>query len=613
MPTRLLRLAVFVLLFFVAQFGLASDQFQGFLRYPVETQVFTSLDAGSPYPIAYYRDVFVGGETYSSGAADGDYIYAEIWSVTDSGSSLLSTWFRYTFHSTYAVNGNTYQNCWVGGWGDYLCGSNAIDVLWYRQQQCMDGVYTMKFYRNSVKFAESTFKVKPRISPDALTKYDQTAYRGLGNEYDSECRFVNSSGAVINPREHHQCGTPLASNEIPFYISAKGCFLTDTANLLSYHGVEVDPPTLNTYLKSPMVNGYDGPNVQPTGVISYAQDHNSQLTFQGRDMSPHVCDYGPQVMGVKCRVARDRRGNPIMRNGQLVYFPGHWVTVIGQDDNKTTWLIDDPADGKETDLATKYNGQYCAVRNFRGPGYTAQTMQGLTITFHSPVELLLSDSSGRKVGIDPIADQYFEDIPNAYYDPMGYDDAETGEPEDEPTKEIFAPGVAAGEYTLTVTGTDDGTYSADFNFFDVNGKLSTRNLQNISIAADQVQKFTFTFDSTAGASSTIAGGFDGGGQRPRDVNKFLTYSNPSDNTVSLPTGTQNFPLFIFYGATTIPSTFTATLDGTNVSQLFHTQPGGSEVVNLPLHSGRNVLVVSIDGNLPTRTATDTDRFVFTVQ
>jgi hypothetical protein len=108
--------------------------------------------------------------------------------------------------------------------------------------------------------------------------------------------------------------------------------------------------------------------------------------------------------------------------------------------------------------------------------------------------------------------------------------------------------------------------------------------------------------------------FDGGGQRPRDVNQFLTYSNPTDSPVTLPPDISVFPLSLAYGPTTIPATFSATLNGTDVSGLFHPQARTFETVMVPLASGKNLLELKIDGTVSSgRVATDTDRLVFDAQ
>jgi hypothetical protein len=106
-------------------------------------------------------------------------------------------------------------------------------------------------------------------------------------------------------------------------------------------------------------------------------------------------------------------------------------------------------------------------------------------------------------------------------------------------------------------------------------------------------------------------GFTGGGQRD-DVDAFLAYFNPTEKQVSLPVGTTSFVVEILYGSTIDSLTFQASLNGALVS-IFNPIAGMSETVNIPLTTGRNTLVLSVDGvRSDGRTATDRDRLVFIV-
>lgn len=60
------------------------------------------------------------------------------------------------------------------------------------------------------------------------------------------------------------------------------------------------------------------------------------------------------------------------------------------------------------------------------------------------------------------------------------------------------------------------------------------------------------------------------------------------------------------------TTFTAELNGRDVSALFRPGAGSGESVRLPLAPGRNVLKLSVQGTAGARQATDTDRLVFVV-
>ncbi len=149
--------------------------------------------------------------------------------------------------------------------------------------------------------------------------------------------------------------------------------------------------------------------------------------------------------------------------------------------------------------------------------------------------------------------------------------------------------------------------------WDSNFSRSQAGVSDVPTAPSVANVYQITFDKTAGSQIQVAGGFDGGGQRPRDVNRFLTYTSPTQTSTSLPFGTSSYLLQIVYGSAIIPSSFNATLNGMDVRALFHPTLGSGETVPISLQQGRNVLLLSIDGNLPNRVATDTDRLVFNVQ
>jgi len=139
------------------------------------------------------------------------------------------------------------------------------------------------------------------------------------------------------------------------------------------------------------------------------------------------------------------------------------------------------------------------------------------------------------------------------------------------------------------------------------------SLKNIPIGLNEVQTFNINYSSTPGQTIQVTGGFDGGGQNPASVNTFLSYSKLASSRTTLPAGTQTYTIVIFYSPVVMPGTFSATLNGSNVTSMFHPQPGTSEAVAVPLQAGRNLLDLQIQGSLPNRVATDTDRLVFDVQ
>jgi hypothetical protein len=108
--------------------------------------------------------------------------------------------------------------------------------------------------------------------------------------------------------------------------------------------------------------------------------------------------------------------------------------------------------------------------------------------------------------------------------------------------------------------------------------------------------------------------FNGGGQKPDDVNLFLRYGNPTKSQTELPEGENSIEIFIYYGKTIKKETFKATLNDQDIKNLFYPVPGGGDYVKLNLQKGRNVLVFSVDGiNEIGKVSTDTDRLTVVVK
>jgi uncharacterized repeat protein (TIGR01451 family) len=83
-----------------------------------------------------------------------------------------------------------------------------------------------------------------------------------------------------------------------------------------------------------------------------------------------------------------------------------------------------------------------------------------------------------------------------------------------------------------------------------------------------------------------------------DVNAFLQYARPLQATTVLPFGARAYEVRIYYGKTIVPSTFSATLDGTPVAG-FVPAPNRFQKVNIRLRRGVNVLQLRVLGARPT--------------
>jgi hypothetical protein len=207
----------------------------------------------------------------------------------------------------------------------------------------------------------------------------------------------------------------------------------------------------------------------------------------------------------------------------------------------------------------------------------------------------------------------YDEIPNSGYGDDSIADAEDGLPVP-PVMDLDIVEPMDGTYTLQVIGTETGTYSVYILPVDRTGESNAQAFfGEIPTYPGAVHQYTLEYSAAPGAVLKLSGAFDGRGQRPSDVNKFLSYANPLTPRVQLQAGERTFPLMIFYGAAIQPQTFRATLNGMDITAQFHPAPGGTELINLSLASGSNSLALSVEGTTASgRVATDTDRLVFLV-
>jgi len=429
-------------------------------------------------------------------------------------------------------------------------------------------------------------------------------------------------------------------------ISVAGCALTASAMVMHYHGDNFGlDPTSSTYATQAVANYNDKVKYKwnaagesfgafeiekPNGnytrdaagaiisgftgdlIFGKADDYTSNVEDMGRieklpvvDYLPmEVCAWGPQVLRVKN--------------------PPHFVTVLGRTLDAAgvwTWKIHDPGFRGETALTNGYNNTYLGKRLFRhvndSRGRVPEQMYDIEFQLHSPAELLVTDPDGKMTGLDPISNTWHEEIDNSSYTNLPLMDDTTGLPADMPViKKVVIVEPIDGEYTIRVTGTGSGDYYINARPYYVDSKIEYETLGGfIPITAGEVHQYSYNFKAYfPPPAEGFTGGYDGGGQRPSDVNKFLRYVRPFDARTRLPAGTQSYKLIVNYGATVDTATFSATLNGKDVTGSFKPAPGAMETVSIPLNPGSNTLILSAEGTIASgRVATDTDRLVFIVK
>jgi len=568
--------------------ALSSSSFDGFVHCPAELGQQCTNPFGSIPMVnntAYFRDVIVGAYTSVSSATDG-----ETWAAVFTDPAARAYNFPgFTFHSNF--NGN--QDCFVSPF-QVLCGTTSIEILWYLQSQCQPaGTWQAQFTNTTIPVQTFEFKSEIegfRIPLQRQSDYPNVAGTSAPNPYDETCKRDTAGN-----REVLFCpaANPVPAGQLRWSIAAKGCFMTDVSMVMTYHGFGTNPSALNGILVGLGRSGFDTHgNVVTPGAIRYARGQGVNISFpapsQGT-LATNICRFGPQLVRVPNRTQ-------------------HWVTAYGVTSTGQV-LVRDPSAGQLASIGTPLD-----TRLFSGPAFQFNDqITGMRFTFHSPVEAFITDPTGRRAGFDPLTQTTYNEIPNAFYDQdVGNEDDETGLPDSNPGKTLEVYGDVDGDYLVTVTGTDTATYDAEIWAMDLAGNMPRTTLDQIPTAPGLVQTYLFHFERADASQSSLGGGFDGGGQRPRDVNKFLTYGNPAQTSTTLPAGTTSFPLVIFYASNVLPASFSADLNGINVAAQFHPAAGTSETVTLTLAPGRNVLKLSADGQLPTRVATDSDRLVLQV-
>jgi hypothetical protein len=178
------------------------------------------------------------------------------------------------------------------------------------------------------------------------------------------------------------------------------------------------------------------------------------------------------------------------------------------------------------------------------------------------------------------------------------------------TELLDIPRPSDGDYKLYVIGTETRTYGLDIDVWYSDMNSSMKKFREIPITSGEIHIYSFYYSKNGEGDVEIE--FDRDGQRPRDVNKFLSYVRPSQRQTSLPAGTTTYNAIVVYGDSIIPSSFKTELNGLDITSLFNPIPEGTDAVTLNLNQGRNTLILSVDANLTNRVANDKDTLIFMV-
>lgn len=272
-----------------------------------------------------------------------------------------------------------------------------------------------------------------------------------------------------------------------------------------------------------VIEGY----VRADKVQEYAKKNgNVRLSYDGKDKKE------PNE-SVENFMARTRntlnyymcRLNPVILG---VNNFGHYVTSSALIGSQNTWQIHDPLSTHRTKLNDLYNNQYVQITKFSDSG----PHKSLSIAGYSPIEMVITDPAGRKVGFDLTNQQTLTQIPNSSYgiESLGADD----EPYDVISHlALDIPDAMSGVYTLEVTGTGAGEYTLEIMAMDENYNETTKLItRNTVKGAKDVYSLNFTEQIT-----------DNMLQITQNVEIDVKPGSP-DNTISCKKGTGVIPVAI---------------------------------------------------------------------
>jgi hypothetical protein len=315
----------------------------------------------------------------------------------------------------------------------------------------------------------------------------------------------------------HQCD-PLPNVPVNFDVAIStckyGCALTSSGSALTTFNTTVTPLSLDDYLTP---DGYrpngsgnlywpaiplfpvlgsslqliDGRDIQPQEVSGYLSDH---ILAQQQRVILKLC----VVSGTQCTpdthfiVATGSTGS----NDWQVLDPG-WKNANPQGNLST---LSGHIAGFTTSTGS-WKFQVSGVRAF----VPSADVRAFSTQALSPVELLVTDPQGRRLGNAGTGDDIFE-IPLGSYlrdFPLASDDG-SGPSLGDPTglKTAYVPSPEDGSYTVVATGTGSGSYTLDVQAVASDGTVQTASVSGVT-APGSTATYEVTYRSAPGSPPSV--------------------------------------------------------------------------------------------------------------
>lgn len=298
-------------------------------------------------------------------------------------------------------------------------------------------------------------------------------------------------------------------------IRSCGCAITSEVMVSNYYGASSDlhnnpvtPENFNNWLYSVS---------SPTSTIGYTkggtlwwqsidQYTNGQVVFINVATSTNQAFLNSKLDNEVNSLKPAILSEPTVRHGHY---------IVGDSKLASTYHIRDPyfyqtqylngAINSTTQHA--YGNSFYGVYSF-GRGTLGLIPPSISYAVSSPAELLVTDPSGRRLGLDPSTNTSYNEIPGGSY----FEDSVGGGPDDATTtghivKTIWIPSPSSGPYALSVIGTGSGSYTIDSLVYGTSNDSHTASFTgntapnvvagyNLNFTPDQPQNISFVPSDT---------------------------------------------------------------------------------------------------------------------
>lgn len=297
----------------------------------------------------------------------------------------------------------------------------------------------------------------------------------------------------------YRCGTSIGSC---------GCAITSAVMIARYYDIveaqnmPVTPLELNTWLQN-TPEGYNASG----GLVWKSIDNytDNRIAFDESSMRVSANDLptlNTYLENLEPVIAYQRagRGNAGIQHFMVIDSRlGATYSVRDSSWFNTKTLNESDADGNNN--RRNYENGFDGLRVYKPGNGLARAAQVHQI--HSPAELLITDSQGRRLGKDPRTGTEYNEIPGGAYIQEGIDDATgTLSPGGETVKSVYIFDPLDGRYDLAVIGTGEGEYILESVLYDEQGEISYAQFDS-SIVTDELVTYDVQFSAENAENSTV--------------------------------------------------------------------------------------------------------------